>query len=95
MVKEYLNIGRVRILLTQSGFVALDCEDLGAPENDFLFGNDGIRPPVSLSRLVCDLLAVYAAAPEDGDAAALRGLVAGLQESLGEVRAALAKVEHC
>ena len=49
------------------------------------------KPPVNF----CDLLAVYAAAPEDGDAAALRGLVAGLQESLGEVRAALAKVEHC
>ena len=79
-----VDIERLRIFMTQSGFVALDCENLSAEDNARLCG------PVALHALVCEMLALQSAAPGEADMAALTGLADSLRSCLDEVGAALA-----
>jgi hypothetical protein len=89
-VKHPVDIERLRIFMTQSGFVALDCENLSAEENRRLFGDDGVCEPVALHALVSEMLAIHFAAPGEADMAALTGLADSLRSCLDEVGAALA-----
>jgi|TARA_R110001606_G_scaffold50742_4_gene126937 hypothetical protein len=89
-VKHPVDIERLRIFMTQSGFVALDCEDMSAEENARLFGDDGVCEPVALQALVRELLAMQAAASGEADAAAMSRLADSLQCCLDDVGAALA-----
>ena len=68
-VKHPVDIERLRIFMTQSGFVALDCEDMSAEENARLFGDDGVCEPVALHALVSEMLAIHFAAPGEADMA--------------------------
>ncbi len=85
-----VDIERLRIFMTQSGFVALDCENLSAEDNARLFGDDSVCGPVALHALVCEMLALQSAAPGEADMAALTGLADSLRSCLDEVGAALA-----
>lgn len=89
-VNHPVDIERLRIFMTQSGFVALDCENLSAEDNARLFGDDGVCGPVALHALVCEMLALQSAAPGEADMAALTGLADSLRSCLDEVGAALA-----
>lgn len=89
-VKHLVDVGRLRVFMTQSGFVALDSEDLSAEENARLFGDDGVCRPVALNTLVSEMLATQTAAFGEADAAALTGLADSLQSCLDNVGSALA-----
>jgi len=89
-MKHPVDIERLRIFMTRSGFVALDCENLSAEDNARLFGDDGVCEPVALHAMVSEMLATQSAAPGEADAAALSGLADSLRSCLDDVGAALA-----
>ena len=88
-----IDAAATRFFLTHSGYVALECDGLGAADEAQLFGPEGAAPPRRISDLVAETLETLAAAPDPSDAAGLKVFARDLKASLALVETVLARLE--
>lgn len=92
MAQETMHIPTVRMFLTHTGFVALECDELTATDEVKLFGDHGRMAPRRISDLVAEMLTTLAEAPDDEDAAGLRLAAEDLKSSLTQVESMISRL---
>ena len=92
MAQETVHIPTMRMFLTHTGFVALECDELTATDEVRLFGDDGPIAPRRISDLVAEMLMTLAEAPDDEDAAGLKLAAEDLKVGLAQVESAISRL---
>lgn len=92
MAQETVYIPTMRMFLTHTGFVALECDELTATDEVNLFGDDGPMAPRRISDLVAEMLTTLAEAPDDEDAAGLKLAAEDLKAGLTQVETAISQL---
>lgn len=92
MAQETVHIPNMRMFLTHTGYVALECDELSATEEVNLFGDNGPMAPRRLSDLVVEMLTTLGETPDDEDEARLRLAAEDLKSSLKQVESAISRL---
>lgn len=92
MAQETVHIPTMRMFLTHTGFVALECDELTATDEVNLFGDNGPIAPRRISDLVAEMLSTLAETPDDDDKAGLNLAAADLKASLTQVETAISRL---
>lgn len=93
MTAPMIDPTRVNLFITSTGYVGLECDDLGADDQLALFGPEGVCPPRAFDDLLDILLAQIEKTPAPHDAERLGRFVQMLEHALFKTKTAAGRIE--